>query len=314
MSAFLACCMCALGARFADNARDSPTAAAAPFIAKAQELVIPLLHLPAYDVVTGLLLLAWASFGQNSESGLWQYSGMAFRMAIDLGIHENSEIYESAAHVIRTKLLFWSLFITDRIVAFATGRPASIPEDIIEIPLPEDKDFFPDPARNTPNDVAEAVEPIPFVQFVKLMIICGRISNVLNGRRGKPRTLVNSPEPLAEQLAELQVRLLQFVNSLPDQMKWSGDNFRHQEQRGHGGTFLALHLWANAVLALVYHPDLLKSPSGIETPLNQSMSRSVKLALGASRQICECMVFADLVAQTAYTSTPYVVQPLYVAA
>ncbi|KAK4685515.1 hypothetical protein P7C73_g4633, partial [Tremellales sp. Uapishka_1] len=234
MSNFLANCMCALAARFSDLDKTAPPLSCAPFIAKAQELIVPLLHLPAHDVTTGLLMLAWANFGQNSESGLWQYSGMAFRMAIDLGLHEVSEIYESSAHVARTRLLFWSLFITDRIVAFATGRPASIPEDIIEIPLPEDEDFFPDPSRNTPTDVLEAVEPIPFVQIVKLMIICGRISNVLNGRRGRARTLVNTVEPLPELLAELQTRLVQFYNGLPESMRWSIDNFKHQQNRGHG--------------------------------------------------------------------------------
>jgi hypothetical protein len=70
------------------------------------------------------------------------------------------------------------------------------------------------------------------------------------------------------------------------------------------GVFLALHLWANAVLALVYHPELLKSPSGMETPLNLNMDRSMKLSLASSRQICECMVFADLVDSSAYVSVP----------
>ncbi|WVR08633.1 hypothetical protein IAU60_005689 [Kwoniella sp. DSM 27419] len=311
MSQFLACCICSLGARFTPGHRD-PTQAAAPFIAKAQELIIPLLHLPTYDVVTGLLFLAWGNYGQSSESGLWQYSGMAMRMAIDLGIHEVSEMYESPAHVVRTRLLFWSMFITDRVVAFATGRPASIPEDIIEIPLPSDEDFFPDPARNLHDSPVEEVEPVPFVQLVKLMIICGRISNVLNGRRGRARTLVSSAEPLPELLAELQVRLVQFYSGLPDSLRWSADNFKHQHLRGHGGTYLALHLWANAVLALIYHPELLKSPSGTETPLNKSMNRNVQLSLASSRQICECMVFADLVDSTSYTSAPYLTQPLFV--
>lgn len=70
------------------------------------------------------------------------------------------------------------------------------------------------------------------------------------------------------------------------------------------GTFLALHLWSNAVLALIYHPDLLKSPSGIETPLNATMNRNVKLALASSRQICEAMVFADLVDSASYVRPP----------
>jgi hypothetical protein len=66
--------------------------------------------------------------------------------------------------------------------------------------------------------------------------------------------------------------------------------------------YLALHLWAHAVLALTYHPDLLKSASGIETPFSKSMSRNVQLALASSRQISECMVFADLVAKETYVS------------
>lgn len=69
-----------------------------------------------------------------------------------------------------------------------------------------------------------------------------------------------------------------------------------------------MHLWANAVLALIYHPELLKSPSGVETPLNRSMSRSIKLALASSRQISECMVFADLVANTSYVSAVFVIR------
>ncbi|WVO20305.1 uncharacterized protein IAS62_001598 [Cryptococcus decagattii] len=312
MSQFLACCICSLGARFSD-VKDRARAAA-PFIARAQELVPPLLHLPTHDVLTGLLFLAWSNYGQNSESGLWQYSGMAIRMSSDLGAHEVSELYESPAHYARNQLCFWSLFVTDRVVAFATGRPASIPEDIIEIPLPKDEDFFPDPARNLPDSPFEPVEPVPFVQLVKLMVIVGRISNVLNGRRGRALTLISTSEPLPELLAELQLRLVTFYANLPDSLKWSANNFKHQHARGHSGTFLTLHLWANAVLALIYHPELLKSPSGVETPLNRSMSRNVQLSLASSRQIVECMVFADLVDSTSYTSSPYLAQPLFVAA
>jgi hypothetical protein len=97
------------------------------------------------------------------------------------------------------------------------------------------------------------------------------------------------------------------------------------------GTFLMLHLWVHAVLAMVYHPELLKSPSGTETPLNQGMNRNIRLSLASSRQICECMVSADLISPAGYvrstihvislasaddlqTSTPFLTQPLYVAA
>ncbi|KAK7446298.1 hypothetical protein VKT23_014504 [Stygiomarasmius scandens] len=344
MSAFLLNCICALSARFyppspspsssfqpspSFSGSDCPPKACAAFITKAQELIVPLLHLPAHDSVTGLLLLAWANFGMNSESGFWQYTGMAIRMAIDMGLHEVSEIYETPAHVVRTRLLFWSLFITDRIIAFSTGRPVSISEEIIEIPLPSDEDLTPDPAEMPPTDPNTQLPPQPnaFVYLVRLMVLCGRIGNVLNGRRGRARTLVGpyqgfgsvaggGNEPGSghdDVLAELQKQLVQYYAELPEAMRWTVDAFRCQEARGHGGVFLTLHLWANAVLALVYHPELLTNPNGTETPMTSRMDRSLKLSLASSRVISECLVFADLFASQSYLASPFVVQPIYVA-
>ncbi|KAL1743827.1 fungal-specific transcription factor domain-containing protein [Schizophyllum fasciatum] len=313
MSAFMLNCICAISARFHTQGGESPTKACAPFITKAQELLIPLLHLPTSDTVTGLLLLAWANYGQNSESGLWQYTGMAIRMALDLGLHETHELFESTGHIKRTRLLFWNLFITDRIVSFSTGRPVSISEEIIEIPLPTDEDMHPDSARTTdPAAHQEPVQPTPFPYLVRLMVLCGRIANALNGRRGRSRTLVG-PTTNPGLLGDLQGQLVQFYEELPAGMKWSVEAFQHQEARGHGGVFLTLHLWANAVLALVYHPELLSNTSGVETPMSSNMDKSVKLALGCSRTISECLVFADLFASQSYLASPMAVQPIYVA-
>jgi hypothetical protein len=121
------------------------------------------------------------------------------------------------------------------VLAFVTGRPASIPEDIIEIPLPMDENFFPDPARNHhPAASVEAVEAVPFNQVVRLMCLCGRISNILNGRRGRLRTLVGIPESAVDGLAKLQTDLVHFYHALPESMRWSVEGFKHQESRGHG--------------------------------------------------------------------------------
>ncbi|KAG6815881.1 hypothetical protein H0H87_010523 [Tephrocybe sp. NHM501043] len=288
--------------------------ACAPYIAKAQELIIVLIHLPTTDVVTGLLLLAWASYGQNSESGLWQYSGMAIRMAMDLGIHEVFEPYLSEAHVRRARLLFWSLFVTDRMLAFSTGRLPTIPEEIIEIPLPNDEDFVPDSARAGPGDPDELPQPTPFVHMVRLMVLCGQITTVLAGCRGEPRTFLprNGEDSLAK-LRGLQEELVQFYAGLPDAMKWSVDAFKHQEARGHGDSFLTLHLWANSILAVSFHPELQERPEGNFSPVTQNIERSTKLSLSSSRVIAECLVFADLFASHSYLTSPFAVQPIYVA-
>ncbi|KAG6902386.1 hypothetical protein C0995_000591 [Termitomyces sp. Mi166 len=308
------------------------------FFLNSQEMIIVLIHLPTTDVVTGLLLLAWATYGQNSESGLWQYSGMAIRMAMDLGLHEVTNVclnnlnrrlnddhlhqvfepYLSKAHVTRARLLFWSLFVTDRILAFTTGRPPTIPEEIIEIPLPTDEDFVPDPARADVGDVEEPPQPTPFVHMVRLMVLCGRITTVLAGCRGETRTLLpHVVKGYPEKLKELQAELVQFYAELLDAMKWSVDAFKHQEARGHGDSFLTLHLWANAVLAVSFHPELQERPEGNFSPVTQNVERSTKLSLSSSRIIAECLVFADLFASHSYTNvqltSPFAVQPIYVA-
>lgn len=41
----------------------------APFLVKAKEQLMPLLSIPAPEVVAGLLILAWAEFGDNNETG-----------------------------------------------------------------------------------------------------------------------------------------------------------------------------------------------------------------------------------------------------
>lgn len=239
MSAFLANCICALGARFATGSLPAASSWAhqtQPFIEQAQNLIIPLLHLPAYDTITGLHLLAWASYGLDSESGLWQFASMAYRMATDLGIHENSEIFETPAHVVRTRLLFWGLLVTDRIIAIGTGRRTTIPEHVIQIPLPEDEDMYPDPAKDTVENDLDAliVQPAPFVYFVRLMIICGRISDALNRRSVTLTVADNAIVTPHSRLHEHQMALLQFVANLPLTLQWSSEALAYHIQRGHG--------------------------------------------------------------------------------
>ncbi|KAG5351648.1 hypothetical protein C0989_005420 [Termitomyces sp. Mn162] len=263
--------------------------ACAPYITKAQEMIIVLVHLPTTDVVTGLLLLAWASYGQNG--------------------HPNGD----GPWTIRD----FSAPPQDRILAFKTGRPPTIPEEIIEIPLPTDEDFVAGSARADIED-EELPQPTPFVYMVRLMVLCGRITTVLAGCRGEMRTLLpHVGKDYPAKLKELQAELVQFYAQLSDVMKWSVDAFKNQEARGHGDSFLTLHLWANTVLAVSFHPELQERSEGNLSPITQNVERSMKASLRSSRIIAECLVFADLLASHSYTNaqltSPFAVQPIYVA-
>jgi hypothetical protein len=58
------------------------------------------------------------------------------------------------------------------------------------------------------------------------MVICGRVSDVLNGSRGTQRTFPDSnPSPLvlADAVKELQHTLVQHYSSVPSWMRWTSD-------------------------------------------------------------------------------------------
>ncbi|KIY64083.1 hypothetical protein CYLTODRAFT_425553 [Cylindrobasidium torrendii FP15055 ss-10] len=302
MSAFLLHAMNALAVRFVPN---SPRKAS-QYISAAWVLVPPLLRLPSLEVVAGLLFLSWAEFGEGSESGLWNFAGLAIRMALDIGLHkEDADPDAVDDNVCSGKLLFWCLFLTDRILAFGTGRPVSIHEEFVEIPLPTAQDIL-EPGEYPPTT------PSPFPSVVKLFSVAGRISNILNESRGALRTLVQPAAYNPEILELLQARLVQFLSSLPQDLVWSVDNFRAQSAIHQGGMFLFLHLWANAVIALIHHPNLGHSQGG-ETPISSSLHRSIKLSLASSRQIADCLVFADLFDAASYCATPFCNQCLFIA-
>lgn len=281
---------------------------------KCADLLVPLLRLPTTDGVTGLQLMAWCEYALNSESGFWSYTGLAIRMSEDLGFHKDTEeIFEDSGHYVRNKLLFWSLFVTDRLVSFATGRVCSMKEDVIELPLPTDEDMIP---RPTPEGTDTTPRPSPFVALVKLMVICGRMSDVLNGNRGAPRTFMPSPPPhLREKITAVQDDLEAFYNNLPPALQWSAATYKHFVSIGQGGVFLTLHCHANALLTLFARPTILfgHDDDAPELSIRSAFKESDRVSLASSRLIAECIVYSDLHSSISYMASPHITQSLYIA-
>jgi len=90
-SALLLNCMCALAARFSDlpmlQAREVALRGEV-FANKAKNMLVPLLNLPSHEVVASLLMIAWHELANNHDAGLYMYTGMACRMAVDLGMEK----------------------------------------------------------------------------------------------------------------------------------------------------------------------------------------------------------------------------------
>ncbi|CAK7235652.1 hypothetical protein SBRCBS47491_009367 [Sporothrix bragantina] len=185
-SSFLLNAIAALTLRFCSQEQEGVATAGSPLIAilqaqfpesaqvwqrgqvylkKAKEQLVPLLSIPAPEVVAGLVILAWAEFGDNNEAGLWMFTGMAIRMAQDLGFHRlpdtaadlSSDVFDvfhdqarptldgrvvltdeqSAVHQQKARLvMFWSVLFLDVCVSLGTGRLPSIRPSEVEVAVP----------------------------------------------------------------------------------------------------------------------------------------------------------------------------------
>ncbi|TIB34834.1 hypothetical protein E3P86_02773 [Wallemia ichthyophaga] len=308
MSAFLVNAICGTAVRFVPPPDMNPVQASLPYIQQANTLLIELLRLPTTDTVAGLLLLSYCEFGQNSESGLWQFSGMAIRMAFDLGLHNSTvdALFESPDEARRARLLFWTLFVMDRVLSFGTGRPSSMSENV-EITLPESSHQPPLPAFvpfAPPNQI-----PWCFPVAVKMIILVGRISDTLNCRDVLRRRRSNDTQDVEAQNNDrrhfLEAQLREFYTNLPSDIKWSVENLKLHAANGQGGLYLFIHLWYNAVLAFVDQH---------QTPGSNVTEASLKSSLNSAQMISECLVFADLFTNQSYLASPFISQPLFIAA
>lgn len=140
--------MCALGSRFSNHPRirrDPIYLCGELFGNKAKQIIVVLLAVPSYDLVASLLMLGWYEFGCNRDVGFWMYTGMAIRMAQDLGMHKGNDEGDQSGKVSTQDTvfledmgrsresredgkvdedenamqlnLFWSIYFIDRIIS-----------------------------------------------------------------------------------------------------------------------------------------------------------------------------------------------------
>ncbi|KFY89941.1 hypothetical protein V500_05394 [Pseudogymnoascus sp. VKM F-4518 (FW-2643)] len=127
-SEFLLVVLCAHAARFQEgNTGDL-------LISRARLLLGTEIHRPSsIPTVQALLQLSARDLAYGSISQAWLYSGMAFRMVSDLGLHHNSGkildlVYLTAEDLEIRRRLFWSCYFWDKAISLYLGRMPTLTE------------------------------------------------------------------------------------------------------------------------------------------------------------------------------------------
>ena len=120
--------MCAHAARF-DQGKTSEV-----LISRARLLLGNEIHRPScIPTVQALLQLSARDLAYGSISQAWLYSGMAFRMVTDLGLHHSTAKIVLLGHLSAEDLeirrrLFWSCYFWDKAISLYLGRTPVLPD------------------------------------------------------------------------------------------------------------------------------------------------------------------------------------------
>ncbi|KAJ0415621.1 fungal-specific transcription factor domain-containing protein [Aspergillus carlsbadensis] len=109
--------------------------------------ITALQHVPAMcdtrsvENVEAMTLLVVYHLRSASSQGVWYMIGLAMRTAIDLGLHRKAnEINLDPITAQMRRRLFWTVYYLERVVSMSLGRPFSIADRHIDLPLPVDVD------------------------------------------------------------------------------------------------------------------------------------------------------------------------------
>lgn len=272
---------------------------------------------PNITILTCLLLLALHEFGTCYGRRSWALGGMAIRMAYTLQLHKDLD--HDPINRRKTKLSFidreirrrtmWACFLMDRFTSSGSNTPMFMKEENIKAQLPIKEKFFqldiegptedlqgsvPHPASSESGQISDAKENMGVAAYtIRSISVWGRIVIHLFQSGGE---LDVHPiwDPKAR-FVELEKEAQDFVNNLPDYMKYTPENLRIHETEGLANQFLFLHLVSQQSILFLNHigaraGPAIKSPKDIPRDF---ATKSKEKAFKAGRRISELLKDAE---------------------
>lgn len=199
--------------RFVDPP-DELRACSEAFHAEALKHLDAVFEAQSYIGLQAILLLVWYSLLNPDKGSIWFLVGLASRTCVDLGFHNehNSQAEKlDNLEIDMRRRLFWVTYKMDRLLSQSLGRPPSIPDGFMYVPLPalqHDVDIHAGQYGAPTGDVC-AYKTV-FMHTIKLRQLQSEILNHTYGVNGQPlpkeewfddmferlkHWLANAPEP-----------------------------------------------------------------------------------------------------------------------
>ncbi|ORX62338.1 hypothetical protein DM01DRAFT_1315788 [Hesseltinella vesiculosa] len=219
--------------------------------------------------VQAILLMSSHQNGALKSIRGWIYSGMAFRMSQNLGLHINCDSWDiSGEEKEERKRVFWACFVIDRLSSAMHGRSPIIDERDCDAPYPKLNDVC---------DEGKGVQIMDtFLPMIRLAEILSSVLREIYTVRG--RNLMKrmpSPDPL---IARLDKSLNNWMAKLAPVARYRPPNTRNSEFAPTPTIALCqIHLMFYTTLILLHRPFI---------PGSKHTSKKASMSAFPSKDIC----------------------------
>ncbi|KAM3517189.1 hypothetical protein NHJ13051_009209 [Beauveria bassiana] len=236
--------------------------------------------------IQALLVMTNSLFALGDErSAAWLYSGLAFRMITDLGLHvdlSNSRRFSDEDLEIRRRV-FWGAFVVDKIQSLYQGRPVSLKESDALVPI-RFLDVFEELEPWTPFaysesrldfEVTPAYSTSTFASLCRLSLVMSDILSTIYTERSSDQ----SPSKLAGERMNLHKKLRNWEESLPSHLEIDATKLRQRQfPPPHVFSLHAMH----HVLVILLHRPFVADGHLYSTSRQISVDSFMKCASSAS--------------------------------
>jgi hypothetical protein len=222
---------------------DEPSTAGWQFLARVKQLLGEAMDNSTIPTIQALITVASSLFAIGDErSASWLYSGTAFRMIVDLGLHiDGADLVKQQRISIEDleirRRVFWGAFVFDKIHSMYQGRPVTLQERDMQVPV-EFLDDFEELELWVPLENLNYINsqyPLPkhpggpthsvstFAAFCRLSIIMNRTINVIYSEKAfqqDDQTSAGGDSHLLETLHSLGEDLSNWWDELQPWLKY----------------------------------------------------------------------------------------------
>ncbi|KAI8375123.1 fungal-specific transcription factor domain-containing protein [Blakeslea trispora] len=261
---------------------NAPDTAGDIFFERARCLLDEYYDTPRISTVQALLLMSSHQMGAMKAARAWLYSGMAFRMAQDLGLNRNCDHWSILPEEReRRKRVFWCCYVVDRITSAVYGRSSNFEERDCDVPFPSLDDDEPIKAKGNSSRPPAGLLQV-FIQTIKVCDILGHVLQSIYYANAKYHT--TDPQHLDHILTSLNRQLSEWYNRLPESLQYHPPNTQNGEKGPDPPSAICqLHLIYHTTMILL-HRSFIPGPTQKQLPTSLP---SYKLCESAATSILD---------------------------